>query len=42
MDLARGNENISSFISPMLQQPHVSYVVEVLTDVAIMLVAIGE
>ena len=34
MDLASGKGIISSFTSSMLQQPQVSHVVEVLTDVA--------
>ena len=42
MDLASGNEIISSFTSSMLQQSQVSHVVEVLTDVARMLLAIVE
>ena len=42
MDLASGKEIISSFTSSMLQQPQVSHVVEVLTDVARMLLAIVE
>ena len=42
MDLASGKGIISSFTSSMLQQPQVSHVVEVLTDVARMLLAIVE
>ena len=42
MDLASGNEIISSFTCSMLQQPHVSHIAEVLTDVARMLLAIVE
>ena len=42
MDLASGKGIISSFTTSMLQQPQVSHVVEVLTDVARMLLAIVE
>ena len=42
MNLASGKGIISSFTSSMLQQPQVSHVVEVLTDVARMLLAIVE
>ena len=42
MDLTTGNGIISSFTSSMLQQPHVVQVVEVLTGVARMLLAILE
>ena len=42
LDLADGNRVISSFISSMSQQPQVSHVAEVLTDVARMLLAIVE
>ena len=42
MDLTTGNGIISSFTSSMLQQPHVVQVVEVLTGVARMLLAIVE
>ena len=43
MDLTSGNGIITSFTSSMLQQPQVlSHVVQVLTDVARMLLAIVE
>ena len=42
MDLACGNGIISTFSSSMLQQPQVLHVVEVLTDVARMLLNIVE
>ena len=42
MDLASGNGIISTFTSSMLQQPQASHVVEVLTDVAGMLLATVE
>ena len=42
MDVASGKGMISSFTSSMLQKQQVSHVVEVLTDVARMLVAIVE
>ena len=42
MNLASGKGIMSSFTSSMLQQPQVSHVVEVLTDVARMLLAIVE
>ena len=42
MDLSSSNGIISSFISSMLQQPQVSHVGEVLTNVAKMLLAIVE
>ena len=42
MDLASGNRTISTFTSSMLQQSQVSHVVEVVTDVARMLLAIVE
>ena len=41
MDFASGNGIISSFTSPMLQQPHVP-LVEVRTDVARILLPIAE